>query len=140
MLVVDELDVTKSDQEVKQEISGCLLNTEVEKEKFEAKTQVNQEISEFYNFETMQLRSNIGIPSLVNAGRNKSSPKMESQVNGSPKLVSQISPELVSQISPKLVSQISPKMGSQMNVCPKSSSPGKMSQENLSSADTSPEI
>ena len=69
MLVVDELDVTKSDQEVKQEISGCLLNTEVEKEKFEAKTQVNQEISVFYNFETMQLRSNIGIPSLVSECR-----------------------------------------------------------------------
>ena len=104
MLVVDELDVTKTDQEVKQEISSCLLNTEVEKEKFKAKTKVNQEIREFYNFETLQLRSNLGIPSLVNAGRNKSSPKMGSQVNRSPKLVSQISPELVSQISPESVS------------------------------------
>ena len=98
MLVVDELDVSKTNQEVKQEISSCLLNAEVEKEKFEAKTEVNQEIREFYNFEIMQLRPNMGVPSLVNASRNKSSPKMGSQINGSPKLVSQISPELVSQM------------------------------------------
>ena len=134
--MVDESVMLETNQEViKQEFNTSLSNKVIEEEICESENHVKQEIQKFYDFETMQLRSNIGVPRLVNSSNIKSSQETGSHKEVCPKILSEVavSPKSLSEVAlgPKSESDVtvSPKSESGVIVSPKSQSDAAVSQD-----------